>query len=49
LDTSENENSSSESETDSCEDSSEMSSEDNVPVNNKHFRPVVTGDKYGKY
>lgn len=46
LDVSENENSSSESETESCEDSSEMSSEDNVPVNNKHFRPVVTGYKW---
>ncbi|XP_022181583.1 piggyBac transposable element-derived protein 4-like [Myzus persicae] len=23
-----------------------MSSEDNVPVNNKHFRPLVTGDKW---
>lgn len=46
LDVSEDENSSSESETDSCEDSSEMSSEDNVPVNNKNVRPVVTGDKW---
>lgn len=44
LDVSENENSSSESETDSSEDNSEMSSEDNVPVNNKHFRPLVTGN-----
>lgn len=46
LGVSENENSSRESETNSCEVSLEMSSEGNALVNNTNYRPVVTGDEW---